>query len=72
MIVLDEEALVDKIRYEELEKHPYIIEKKQYIEKLANVSYVNFVEGHMELTEFGKSFCSVCLNVAESRIIEMD
>lgn len=55
--------LIDKTLYEPLKIHRYIrprineatLQKTEY-------KKVNFQEGYMRLTDYGKSFCNICLN----------
>ncbi|MBE7014678.1 MAG: DUF4393 domain-containing protein [Ruminococcaceae bacterium] len=56
-----DECLSDKRKYETLTNHPYILRRKSELEILESVSKVDFVEGHIELTHLGTSFCSICL-----------
>ena len=60
--LIKDEAFEDKNKYITLKNHPYILEKKHYFENLDYVSKVTFKEGHLELSSFGQSFCSICLN----------
>ena len=59
--VPNDECLTDKTQYEPLKNHPYILEKKKNLEALTTVAKVDFIEGHVELSHFGNSFCSICL-----------
>ena len=51
--------------YEPLKNHPFIKNKYQNIEKqsaaIDNFSKIDYVKGYCELTSFGESFCSICL-----------
>lgn len=63
-----EQCLADKSRYDSIKNHSYILSRKAYIENMDNVSKVDFVEGYIELTVFGKAFCSICLQTQNSII----
>lgn len=56
-------ALVDKQKYEPLKTHPYFIPYLAHI-KNHEVKYIkfDFSEGYMELTEYGKAFCEICVS----------
>ncbi|MBE6567764.1 MAG: DUF4393 domain-containing protein [Ruminococcaceae bacterium] len=64
------QCLADKSRYDSLKNHSYILSRKAYIENMDKIAKVDFVEGYMELTVFGKAFCSICLQTQNS-IIEL-
>ena len=68
----DDESLTDKSQYEQLKNHPYILNKKKYLEALENVATVDFIEGHIELTAFGRSFCDICLSTQNVITITVD
>lgn len=59
--------------YETLKKHPFIKNKYQNIEKqsatIDNFSKIDYIKGYCELTAFGKSFCSICLETQKVFII---
>ena len=63
-----EQCLADKSRYDSIKNHSYILSRKAYIENMDKVSKVDFVEGYIELTVFGKAFCSICLQTQNSII----
>ena len=56
-------SLTDKKLYEPLKNHPYIqihLDNEKYIERGFNKTRIQ--EGFIELTDFGKSFCKICLD----------
>lgn len=65
-----DEYLTDDSKYEPLKNHPFISTKKNSLEALDTVSKVEFVKGHIELTAFGMNFCSICLEVKSTIILE--
>ena len=60
--------------YETLKKHPFIKNKYQNIEKqsatIDNFSKIDYIKGYCELTAFGKSFCSICLETQKVIILK--
>lgn len=56
-------SLTDKDVYKPLKEHSYL---SKYVEGAKNfdksLNNVKFVEGYVRLTDFGKSFCTICLN----------
>lgn len=56
-------SLTDKKLYEPLKNHTYIEPylREDYLQH-SPYNKAKFNEGYMELTDFGKSFCSVCLH----------
>ena len=67
----DNEVLTDKSQYEPLKAHPYIVEQKAHYEKFDSVKKVEFTEGHIQLTSFGNSFCSVCVESPNRTVVEI-
>lgn len=63
-------SLRNKELYKPIKEHEYLTHYKKPIEKIANEGYKNLkmVEGYMSLSDFGKSFCNVCLGVSEIAI----
>lgn len=59
-----EEYLVDKSAYVQLKTHPLLIELKKQTENNRNVRKVEYVEGHLELTLFGRNFCDKCVQIS--------
>ena len=59
--IRDDESLIDKSLYDPLKAHPMIKSLSEHIKQKPNVSKVGIDEWYMELTAFGKSFCSICL-----------
>ena len=63
----------DENAYETLKKHPFIKNKYQNIEKqsatIDNFSKIDYIKGYCELTAFGQSFCSICLETQKVFII---
>jgi len=68
LVEIPDECLTDKNKYERLKKHPFIIKRKNELESLDLVERVDFIEGCIHVTEFGNSFCSICLNVIKKNI----
>lgn len=66
--VTSDECLTNKTLYEPLKNHPYILDQKEKLETLENVTKVDFIEGRMKLTHFGISFCSICLETQNTVI----
>jgi len=66
-----EEQFSDKSVYAELETHPALVEFKNHIEKNKSVKKVELVEGHLELTLFGRDFCDKCMQVSAYKIINV-
>lgn len=64
------EWLVDKSRYESTKNNPYLVQLKARVEKAIegqqNYKMVDIEERYVDLTSFGKSFCSVCLGVTKT------
>ena len=60
--------------YEPLKNHPFIKNKYQNIEKqsatIDNFSKIDYVKGYCELTSFGESFCSICLETQKVIILK--
>ena len=65
-----DEMLTDKSKYEALKTHPFIVKQKAHYEELDSVEKVEFMEGHIQLTSFGNSFCSICIE-SPNRIVEV-
>lgn len=61
IITRDDESLVDKSLYEPLKNHPRMLSMKKHIDENPNVSQSTFEEGVQELSDFGNSFCSICI-----------
>lgn len=64
----DKQYLKDESQYDALKNHPYLLQYKQSIEEMDVVLKVEYSKGYMELTEFGKAFCSICLETQEDTI----
>ena len=47
--------------YRALKEHSYIALQKNHIEMRSDVEKVEYIEGSAELTQFGKSFCKMCI-----------
>ena len=60
-------SLVDKTKYEPLKKHNYIKAFENIPEGYAREGYnqVNIEEGYFNMTEFGKEFCNICIDIEE-------
>lgn len=67
----NEERLVDKSAYAQLENHPLLIELKKEFEGYQNVRKVELVEGHLELTLFGRDFCDKCMQISTNNTSEL-
>lgn len=63
----------NEIVYEPLKSHPYIKSKYESIkmsaDKISDFKSVEYIKSYCELTSFGKSFCSVCLETQQKFII---
>lgn len=59
-------SLVDKNLYEPLKNHWYIKNRaNESVLQKSKYKKVNLKEGYMSLTEYGKSFCSICLDTTK-------
>ena len=58
-----DECLTNKLQYDPLKNHPDIIKEKNELEALESVARVDYIEGHIELTKWGRNFCSICVEV---------
>ncbi len=60
--------------YESLKNHPYIKSRYESLEKqseqIADFKKVDYIKSYCELTSFGKSFCSICLEAQKVVIIK--
>lgn len=69
------EFITDETLYEPLKTHPFIIAVKQQIEKIEQVAVdtkkIDFSKGYIELTAFGKRFCSICLETPKVITLEV-
>lgn len=54
-------SLIYKKLYEPLKRHPKIIQAYKAAAEIENVSRAEYIEGYCSLTDFGKSFCQICL-----------
>lgn len=56
-------SLTDKTEYNYLKQHPYIVKTAEKI-NLRKDEYINkkFRESYIELTDYGKTFCKICLS----------
>lgn len=63
-------SLIDKVRYDSLKVHPAMEQFKALIENMpAPYNKVRFRESYLYLSDFGQTFCSVCLgNIKVARI----
>ncbi len=53
---------VNRAVYDSLKKHHYIVLQKKHAESRDDVVKVDYIEGVVELTDFGQAFCSICLS----------
>lgn len=57
-------SLTDKTLYEPLKNHRYIRPRaNEAILQKSRFKKVRFAEGFMTLTDYGKAFCAICLNI---------
>lgn len=65
--------LTDSSLYENLENHSFIVNLKKQIESNEEINNkvkkIDFSKGIIELTSFGKSFCSMCLETKNAEVI---
>lgn len=56
-------SLTNEKLYDPLKEHPFIVELKRKIQSQITDEYnvIEFEEGYMKLTEFGKQFCQICV-----------
>ena len=60
-------SLVDKKLYEPLKNHRYILERTdESVLQKSEYKKVKFQESYISLTDYGKSFCSVCLSTTKA------
>lgn len=52
---------INRTVYRALKEHSYIALQKKHIEMRSDVEKVEYIEGSAELTQFGKSFCKMCI-----------
>lgn len=70
---LPDRRLTNEKVYENLKHHPYIL-KRTGKSVLAQFGYskANLKEGYMCLTDYGKSFCNICINTDETVIMTVN
>lgn len=65
-------SLSQKSLYDPLKNHPHIQSHTEIITKRTDgFSQVNFVEGFIELSDFGESFCNICLQTNRGITVEI-
>lgn len=66
-------SLTDKKLYEPLKNHRYIQAKTdESVMQKSTFKIVKFNEGYISLTDYGKSFCGICLNTTKVVTVKFD
>ena len=66
-------SLTDKNLYEPLKNHRYIqVRTDESVLQKSRFKKANFNEGYISLTDYGKSFCNICLNTAKVVTVKAD
>lgn len=66
-------SLTDKKLYEPLKNHRYIQAKTdESVMQKSTFKIVKFNEGNISLTDYGKSFCGICLNTTKVVTVKFD
>lgn len=65
-------SLTDKTLYESLKNHRYIQPKvAEAVLQKSDFRKAKFEEGYMRLTDYGKSFCNICLSTTKVVVAQM-